>query len=238
MQAQRRIIVGVGLLVALIGVTFAHGKSESMCKAADRWVNARVAAGTLPTTLPELATVEMPYRKAAFRQLPIAQKRALWRQQVTAFAQSRPLTPEQAAFVKDDLALIGRSYETQMSRAEYNALVARFLATFTDGKELIAFRHLGGPDVRRFTLRAALTRIAPALGASNCECSMYGGGLFVSDCPNDGNYWYCKDDNCYGSWWGCGFQWMQACDGACYSTGNNGLTGATRGQPGSAAPAQ
>ena len=237
-SVTRRIVVGVVLVVGLVGLTFVHAKTGSMCKVADRWATARLAAGTLPSTLPELSRVNLSYRRAAFGHLPVAQRRALWREQVTAFARSRTLTPAQAAFIQEDLALIDRAYDTKMSRDDYNAFVAKFLTAFRDGKQLIEFRRLGGPDVTMSPVRTALLRISPELGAANCECSTYGGELFIDDCPNDGNQWYCRSDGCSTGGWGCGFQWLQQCDGACYSGCCNGLTGATPGQRAPAAPAR
>lgn len=86
------------------------------CDRSQEWVTAHV--NTLPDTAAELVAFPASFRRSIFSALSPQTKAAIWREQLTIFANSRALSVEQRAFID---RLLAETVTSLYSKAAYEA---------------------------------------------------------------------------------------------------------------------
>lgn len=213
MKTWRVVIVAGLLVVGTAGLTFLPGP-KPLCQVAQDWATVQAAQGHLPQTLEELSRYRVVYRRAAFRLLPAAQKRALWLEQMHAFQASHDLNTAQVALIDDASDFLSTAYEGPLDQTRYAALTAQVAALFVSTADRRVFTRLGPADTAPVSLVAL---VVPVLRADSCECKMDADN-WIDDC---GDQSVCGGGSgCEPTSVGCGVWWVQSCDGHCYYSNN------------------
>lgn len=179
------------LLTAALGAGPAKGPPE--CVLAARWVQAH--SNALPTTLGEISTLPMAYRRAIQAALPPEARVALWREQLEPWAApGSGLNDRQRAAVREVIERLPALHSAATGRAEARALSARVLPLFEPALGARIFAQLGPAP-------------AAAKGFIVCGCSRNSS----ADCPGGS----CEFASCHPLASGCGFGGAEPCDGLC-----------------------
>lgn len=210
-RAGRVVLSVVALVLIAVGAVNFDTRSESK-RAEDFAVS---HAGSLPTTLAELAAYPPAYRKAISRALPAAEQSRLWREQLTIVSHDASLTNEQRTFVEKVIAMATpESFNPDMPTPEVCPEIA---ALFTDPALRARIVDLGAVASPRRTVWSvvadASTKLhnAVALNAgASCNCR----GLGLCEC---GLTEACVDGGCDESN-NCGCVWAGKCDKHCEVT--------------------
>lgn len=208
-----RLVVGTGVAVGLVvaGRTpaFARGTSAEM-----RWVEAN--ADRLPRGYEELSGFSPAYRRAIFTRLSPATRSQLWVEHLARYAARHPeLTAEHRSILDRASAMAAEESTFQLDLADRSAIDRRAAAITTD-----AMRVFGRDEAR-----LALATLGPAADGTEAEpdgppsCSCQSGAPFCvclgpCDCGNPPAYY---PFFCYSTSSGCGYLWLQPCDGRCES---------------------
>ena len=189
------------------------------CVEAAAWVNDNIS--DLPTTLDELSSFPVTYRKAIQMDLEPAVRADLWRDHVQSYLSQHPeLNQEQAAILREAIRLITPGlYEVSESDILYGVKVVLPLlpikdhakATFDPVQYSAIFTTLGPAAPTYFTLSAAKIWLTRSLG--NLITSVH-----AIDCPEGWDECGCNSSGscCNGEQCvavPCGFFGTTVCDG-------------------------
>jgi hypothetical protein len=109
------------------------------------WVEAHQDA--LPTTLAELSTFPVPFRKVIVGFIPHDTRLALWREHLTGIArEDQELTPEQRAFVQEAAVLVPSLMAAPAPNPIIVAWEARMGGLFSRPQASRIFGTLGPPE--------------------------------------------------------------------------------------------
>lgn len=191
------LIIG-GVAVASATASTLHAE-KAECEIAADWVAAN--GENLPTTLREISTYPMAYRRAIHAALPKAVQMELWHDHIGTFLTAEStLTEEQRAFLKGVNADLAPYFEPATMVAADSALRLRMEASFTREEAVAIFGALG--PIPNEVASGAQGVVA----ADKCECSRSS-----NYCLNS----YCTAAAACEIIAGCGTFWQYDCDGKC-----------------------
>lgn len=198
---------------------------EPTCKVAAAW--ARANRNRLPTEYREFTRLALVYRKAAYHELTVAQRKALWQAHLSQWIRPESrLTPAELELVKEVVSGLDEYLDPARGKAAVarTGIEARAKARFGASRGRAIFAMLG-PDPKivpvkpnraaiLFGLDEAILAGLKAIGMvkqnppPNCYCAT------TDDwCGGDN---HCGGGGCNTSSDGCGFLWLSPCDGLCY----------------------
>jgi hypothetical protein len=171
-------------------------------------------AGSLPTTLAELAAYPQAYRKAITRALPLAEQSRLWREQLTLVSQDPSLTNEQRTFVEKVITMATpESFDPSMPTPEVCPEVAALFADPALRARVVDLGSVATPQRTLWsTVAHASTKLHQAVAlhaATQCDCR----GLGFCECGlTEACIYGCEETN------NCGCIWAGPCDKHCEVT--------------------
>lgn len=185
------------LLTATLGSS-AAGPEPPECVEAARWVRAH--PGALPTTLAELSTFSLAYRRAIYEALPDQARTALWREHMEGFLHpGGELSDVQRAALREVIVQLPAFTRRNADRALVKAVEQRVAGTFDKDLRVRVFATLGEAGAAK----------AAAKARPLCDCA------FDDEWDRCGSDEACSPNLCSYAETGCGFGWMYGCYGVC-----------------------
>jgi len=172
-----------------------------------------------PVTYRALSTLDVASRKALYRKLPAPLQGQLWMTHFKEFLQSHPeLTLTQRSVLYEAIGLITARQESDMLDGPISELRQRSLTAFSTA-DISIFGTLGPnvPVAATADTDAVLARLRSAypsgvsLMIPECNCSA--SSNFCDTVTNP--FPECENTGCSRSDVGCGWLWLQACNGIC-----------------------
>jgi hypothetical protein len=189
----------VPLALGLLAARAVREPDDPECVVAARWVEANRDA--LPTTLSEISSYTLAYRKAIFRALPRATQVDLWREQLDYYMRETHLTRVQREFLGEVRAEIGEYFGPEKADAAKERYVARAIALLGRERTAQIFTNLG--------VNAPVGRLEASCSCNQSDdwCSSPITGPTVKCVPDA--------DGCTVTQDGCGWWWCKSCNGEC-----------------------
>jgi hypothetical protein len=175
-------------------------EARPMCEIATEWVEANSHA--LPGTLAELNGLELPYRRAVFRVMEPSEQLRLWQEHLKLQLTRDDLTEGQLALVEWTIAEASSFFESSDREAVLEEANERMVAEFSEEERYKAraiFATLGG------------TPAGESLAIGGCSCNT-GSDFCGTPTSLDED---CLEGGCDEANWGCGWLWLQDCNGEC-----------------------
>ena len=220
LQASLAIIASITLLAAASPV------ETPQCELDEAWVSQHASA--LPATLSELSKQPYSLRKRIYARLPLATRKALWREQLTDRVTDARLSEPQRSLIRETIAKLDVYFDSTTGRAalitdRFDARVKLVFDLRTGGE---IFGSLGPPPdqpssrvaVSRASFLAGFDRDVMLLAAKvglvakkqvpDCNCATTSPVCWVNNTT-------CAGGDCHTSISGCGGLWQFPCDGTC-----------------------
>ena len=203
------IVITLGVGVFLVSPNVGLEAAEPFpCTVAEEWAMENILS--LPTTFEGIAALEVPYRRAAMRNIPTADRVAIWEEHLDRFLdESRGLSEDQVLFVKEIRGILPLAMSHGLTKDQVTAYGERALGVLPFTSAKAAFVTLGEPTWE--------SPVYPLEGMEEASSA----GLEDCDCDDEGSMWCginfdCDEQaHCDPSYFGCGFLGLEACLGMC-----------------------
>ncbi|RYZ17718.1 MAG: hypothetical protein EOO70_01130 [Myxococcaceae bacterium] len=198
---SKLLVMTLALAVGCAAAFLPVRASAQECAEARAWVEAN--ANQLPTVYAEFARYSMTYRKAIFSSLSPEARSELWKQHYKQYLDAHPdLNKAQVEFIQEALAALSPALFTKSAApASGNTVQATLKEKATalfgaeEARRLLAT--LGPPEQREGSVADA-----------NCSCSTASDYCYPLTFCTLGT-------SCTYTAWGCGTNWVYACNGDC-----------------------